>query len=253
VKTGLIGYTGFVGGYLSEIFPDASLYNSSNISEIVGENFDLLLISAMPAEKWKANKFPDEDKSNLENLKTALSATKASRVLLISTVDVFETPLRVSESDVPVCSASQAYGVNRRDFEKFIQGNFPKTWIVRLPGLVGTGLKKNVIFDIKQGKPTTGVPLNSVFQFYPMSRIGQDLQIVLKSTPGYFHFAVEPLSIFEICHEFGLDEKSFAPISTTAPLYDFRTERVNEWEKSGHYLLNKNECLQAIGRYLNDI
>lgn len=253
MNTGLIGHTGFVGGYLSEIFPYASLYNSSNISKIAGENFDLLLISAMPAEKWKANKFPEEDKENLESLKAALKEVKAKRVLLISTVDVFEAPSNVLETDVPFCSVSQAYGTNRRNFEEFIQTNFSQTWIVRLPGLVGKGLKKNVLYDIKHSKPTSGVPINSIFQFYPMSRLEQDLQIVLQSTPGYFHFAVEPLSIFEICYEFGLDEESFAPISTTAPSYDFRTERANAWDKSGHYLLNKNECLQAIGRYLNDI
>lgn len=253
MKIGLIGYTGFVGGYLSEAFPGAALYNSSNISDITGENFDLLLISAMPAEKWKANKFPEEDKATLESLKAAISDVQASSVLLISTVDVFEKPWRVSESSVPVCSATQAYGNNRRKFEEFIQTNFPQSWIVRLPGLVGTGLKKNVIFDIKHGKSTTGVPLNSVFQFYPMSRLRPDLKIVLQSSPGIFHFAVEPISIFEICQEFFLNEESFAPISAEAPSYDFRTERAMEWEKSGNYLLNKMECLQEIGRYLNDI
>jgi hypothetical protein len=253
MKTGLVGYTGFVGGYLREIFPDASLYNSRNISEIAGESFDLLLISAMPAEKWKANKFPDEDKENLESLKAALTKVKAERVLLISTVDVFEAPTNILETDVPIPSVNQAYGTNRRNFEEFIETNFPQPWIVRLPGLVGKGLKKNVIYDIKHGKPTSGVPINSIFQFYPMSWLKQDLKIVLKLEPGYFHFAVEPISMLEICQEFGLDEESFASISTTAPMYDFRTERANAWEKSGHYLLNKKECLKAIGRYLNDI
>lgn len=252
MKTGLVGYTGFVGGYLREIFPDASLYNSSNISEIAGENFDLLLISAMPAEKWKANKFPDEDKENLESLKAALTKVKADRVLLISTVDVFEEPTNVLETDVPVSSVRQAYGINRRNFEEFIETNFPQPWIVRLPGLVGKGLKKNVIFDIKHGKPTSGVPINSIFQFYPMSWLERDLKIVLKLEPGYFHFAVEPISMLEICKEFGLNQASFAVQSSSAPVYNFKTKNAEAWEKSGQYLLDKNECLQEIDRYLND-
>jgi hypothetical protein len=252
MKTGLVGYTGFVGGYLRQIFPDASLYNSSNMPEIAGENFDLLLISAMPAEKWKANKFPDEDKENLESLKGALKKVKAERVLLISTVDVFEKPTNILETDVPVSSVSQAYGTNRRNFEEFIVVNFPKSWIVRLPGLVGQGLKKNVIYDIKHGKPTSGVPINSVFQFYPMSRLERDLKIVLKLESGYFHFAVEPISMLEICQEFGLNQDSFAPQSSSAPFYNFKTKNAEAWEKTGQYLVDKTECMQEIDRYLND-
>lgn len=252
MKIGLIGYTGFVGGYLSEIFPDASLYNSVNISEISGESFDLIVISAMPAEKWKANKFPQQDKENLESLKLSLSNVEASRALLISTVDVFENPRGVFESDTPVCSISQAYGTNRRDFEEFVETKFPKSWIVRLPGLVGKGLKKNVIFDLRHGKPTDGVPVNSIFQFYPMSRLGRDLNVVLNLSPGYFHLAVEPLSVIEICKKFGLSEKAFAPSSAAAPSYDFRTEKSSAWGLEGHYIANKNESIQDIESYLND-
>ncbi len=253
MKIGLLGYTGFVGGYLCEIFPEAILYNSSNIEDISGSSFDLLLIAAMPAEKWKANKFPDQDKDNLERLKAVLAEVSATSVLLISTVDVFETPTNVLETDLPACSEAQAYGTNRRNFEVFIQTKFPQSWIVRLPGLVGRGLKKNVIYDIKHGKSTAGVPINSAFQFYPMSRLKQDLDIVLQLKPGYFHFAVEPVSMLELCKEFDLDPESLAPPSSMAPSYDFKTEHAEAWGKSGNYLVSKQESLQAIERYLVDI
>jgi hypothetical protein len=252
MKIALLGYTGFVGGYLKAIFPSASMYNSSNISEISGESFDLLLISAMPAEKWKANKFPEQDKENLEKLKGELSNVDSRQTVLISTVDVFEFPTGVLESDTPKCSESQAYGTNRRDFEQFIESKFSETWIVRLPGLVGPGLKKNVIYDLKNKQSTSAVPLNSVFQFYPMNRLQRDLHVVMKSTPGFFHLAVEPISMDEICDEFGLDKSAFALPSSAAPFYDFRTEKAVNWGQDGQYLVSKEECLEAIGNYLND-
>ena len=250
MKVALLGYTGFVGGYLKAIFPSAAMYNSSNISEISGESFDLLLISAMPAEKWKVNKFPEQDKENLEKLKNTLLSVDSRQAVLISTVDVFECPIGVLESDTPTCSESQAYGTNRRDFEKFIESKFPQTWIVRLPGLVGPGLKKNVIFDLKNKKPTSAVPINTVFQFYPMNRLQRDLQIVMNSSPGVFHLAVEPLSVNEICDEFELDKSAFALPNSAAAFYDFRTEKAVNWGQEGQYLVSKNECLEAIGNYI---
>jgi nucleoside-diphosphate-sugar epimerase len=253
MKTALIGHTGFVGSHLCNVFPTASLYNSSNIADARGNSFDLVVISAMPAEKWKANQFPQQDKDNLEILKGHLSQVKTSRVVLISTVDVFEKPEGQTESSVVSISAKHAYGKNRRNLEEFVQEKFQKSWIVRLPALVGHGLKKNVVFDIKNGKSTQSVPINSRFQFYPMDRLGHDLSVVMKSEPGFFHFAVEPLSVLEICEEFKLSEELFAPNSESAVSYDFRTEKSEFWDTQGNYLVDRDESLRAIGSYLNGI
>ena len=46
MKTGLIGHTGFVGTNLKEKYFFDKEYNSSNIKEIEGEQFDLLLCAA---------------------------------------------------------------------------------------------------------------------------------------------------------------------------------------------------------------
>ena len=59
----LIGYTGFVGGniYASSDNMIDGIYNSKNIKEAYGTNPDLLVYSGVPAQKFIANQYPDED------------------------------------------------------------------------------------------------------------------------------------------------------------------------------------------------
>lgn len=248
MKVGIVGHTGLVGGYLLEIYPDAKTYNSSNINEIETQKFDLLFVSAMPAVKWWANQNPKEDLENRLDIQKKISKVMSSRTVLISTVDVFANPNGADEATLGKFQAGQAYGQNRREFELFIQDTFPKTWIVRLPGLVGRGLKKNVLFDLKHGKSVESVPINSTFQFYPLNRLNKDLALVLAYEPGVFHFAAEPLSMSQISAALDVPETNFAPSSEKAPQYNFLTKKLGR--DGSPYLVSKAESLKAITDYV---
>lgn len=131
--TGLVGYTGFIGQNLLKQYNFDYTYNSKNISDIYNMHFDLLFISGISANKVFANTNPEEDLYNIQSLIYHLSKCSADRVVLISTIDVHNDDF---------------YGLNRLYAESEICKIFNNTSIIRLPGLYGSGLKKNLIFDI---------------------------------------------------------------------------------------------------------
>src|SRR5687768_17147850 len=110
MKRGLIGHTGFVGSNLARQTRFDATYNSSNIDTIAGEEFDLLVCSGVRAEKWIANANPEQDRAGIERLMSALKTVKAKQFILISTVDVFLTPIEVDESSVVETEKLHPYG-----------------------------------------------------------------------------------------------------------------------------------------------
>ena len=148
----LAGYTGFVGGNLAAAGAFAGLYNSKNIGEAFGTKPDILYYAAVPAEKFTANTFPEEDEKIILNAQENIRKIAPEKVVLISTVDVYEGTFPVTEKDA--ASGNGAYGKHRRMLETFVEETFKDHLIVRLPGLFGKGIKKNFIYDYIHYIPT---------------------------------------------------------------------------------------------------
>lgn len=84
MKIGLIGLTGYVGSYLYDNLPITNSYNSSTISTIRNESFDLLIIAA-PKFKIKVyNKNPEELLEDIYQIVKNLKEVTAKRVIVIS-------------------------------------------------------------------------------------------------------------------------------------------------------------------------
>src|SRR5438046_1711102 len=113
MRSGLIGYTGLVGGNLLRQASFQDLYNSRNIEEIAGRRYDLLVCAGAPASKWLANRDPEGDRRSLGRLMNALGQVQADRVVLISTIDVFPDSCLVDEGAEPDGSRQQPYGRHR--------------------------------------------------------------------------------------------------------------------------------------------
>ena len=143
----LVGYTGFVGSNLAQSAKFDGLYNSKNISEAFGTNPDVLYYSGVPAQKFIANKFPQEDFAIVENALENIKKINPEKVVLISTVDVYKKPNGKNEDSAMDTDGLLPYGANRLWLEQKVAENFSDHLIVRLPGLYGANLKKNFIYD----------------------------------------------------------------------------------------------------------
>jgi hypothetical protein len=152
-RAGLIGDTGFVGGILARDIPFSRTYNSRTINQIAGEKFDVLVCAGAPATMWAANSNPQADRENLQCLASALAECTAGRVILISTIAVFDDSSAGYTETNARYETAKAYGKHRRELEVHIMDRF-KAVVLRLPALFGLGLKKNFIFDIMNPIPS---------------------------------------------------------------------------------------------------
>ncbi|MEG0020588.1 MAG: NAD-dependent epimerase/dehydratase family protein, partial [Oscillospiraceae bacterium] len=143
----LVGYTGFVGSNLKESFNFDGLYNSKNVGEAFGTCPDILYYAGVPAQKFIANKYPKEDMAIIKNAVENIRRINPKRIVLISTVDVYQNPNGKDENSVMETQGLAPYGMNRLALESFVEENFSQRLIVRLPGLYGKNLKKNFIYD----------------------------------------------------------------------------------------------------------
>ena len=244
----LIGYTGFVGSTLLKQHSFECRFRSVNIDEIKGHKFDMVVCAAAPAQKWIANREPDADRQTIEGLITHLRTIKCKTFVLISTVDVFKIPVGVNEDTLVVETDLQPYGLHRRLLEKFVESHFPNHLIVRLPGLVGPGLRKNVIFDFLNNNNLHAIESRGLFQFYPMVNLWFDIQTALRVGLKLVHFTAEPLRVAELSAA-GFGETFNQILAGSPAIYDFQSKYVNVFGGHGVYQYSKREAIQAIRAY----
>ena len=125
MSSALIGYSGFVGQTLLRQRSFDDLYRSTNIQDIRGKSYDLVIGAGAPAKKWLANKDPEGDRLAIDTLISHLSEVKARTFVLISTVDVFKKPVEVDEDTVIDTEKLHPYGFNRWRLEQFVHNHFP--------------------------------------------------------------------------------------------------------------------------------
>lgn len=244
----LVGSSGFVGSLLARTEPFSASYRSSNIDQIRGGNFDLVVCAAAPAQKWIANREPLADLRNIEALMGHLESVRARRFVLISTVDVFRDPLGVDESS-PVDEAGlHPYGLHRRRLEQFVQSRFDAPLIVRLPGLVGPGLRKNVVFDFLNDNNLAAIDSRGLFQFYPMVNLWYDIRTALDHGLGLLHLTAEPVSVAEVALR-GFNRQFVQELAAPPAAYDMRSLHGALFGGSGLYQYSRRESLQAIRAY----
>lgn len=244
----LIGFSGFVGSTLLKQKKFHSLYRSNNMSTIHGHSFNHVVCAGAPAQKWLANKDPANDWQNINSLISHLKLIQCQTFILISTVDVFQNPIEVDEDSVIDEAGLHAYGLHRRQLEKFVASFFPNHLIVRLPGLVGPGLRKNVIFDVLNNNNLHMVDSRCIFQFYPMVNLWYNIQRALDLGLKLIHLTAEPISVSDMVLE-GFGKTFTQTLSNTPIRYDMRTRYAPLFNASGNYQYSARETIQAIRAY----
>ena len=244
----LIGYSGFVGSTLLKQAHFSALFRSTNIHEIENHEFDVVVCAGAPAQKWIANRDPADDRKKIDALIDHLRTIKCKKFILISTVDVFKEPIEVNESTPVDESGLHAYGLHRRMLEKFVEQHFPSHLIIRLPGLVGPGLRKNVIFDFLNNNNLYAIESRGVFQFYPMTNLWYDIQIALEAGLSLVHLTAEPISVADVSLQ-GFGRPFMQTLENPPARYDMQTRHAQIFGSGGQYQYCSRETIQAIRAY----
>lgn len=244
----LIGHTGFVGSTLKRQTRFEHLFNTSNIRDVAAQPYDTVVCSAAPAQKWIANREPEADWKNIQSLIRALDSITCNHLVLISTVDVFANPAGVDES-TPVESAGlHPYGLHRRRLEEFVESRFSSRTIVRLPGLVGPGLRKNVIFDLHNASNLQAIDSRAQFQFYPMVNLKADLQAARQQHIELLHLTSTPISVGEIAREVFGRQLDDTPSAEPAR-YNMLSRHAPDSQGNPGYQYDRRATLTALRAY----
>ena len=244
----LIGYTGFVGGNLRRQGTFDHLFNSSNIDDIRGRHFDRVVCAGTPGVKWRANQDPETDLAAVTRLIRALDHVEAGHVVVISTVDVYPTPVDVDEETPIDRAAGHAYGRHRLMLEDAVRARFATT-VLRLPGLFGPGLKKNIIYDLLHGNQVDQISPDSRFQFYDLTALTADIERVIAAGLEVVNLSTEPVSVAEVAREgFGM---TFENAAVPTPVrYDMRTKWGDRLGGRNGYLQDRRDVLDRIRAFV---
>ncbi len=247
--TSLIGHSGFVGGNLLANRSYDFVYRSTDIDTIRGRTFEHVVCSGVQAMKWWANLHPEEDKAGIERLLNPLSEVKTERFTLISTIDVYPAPREVDEDSDIERKGHHAYGLHRLEVEDWVKARFPQSLILRLPGLFGPGLKKNVIFDMMHDNNLDKVHPGGVFQYYDLRRLADDIDKAWQRGIGLLNISSEPLGTAEIRDRF-FPGKELGGSGAAPAGYDMRSKHANMWGGVDGYLYSKEQVIADLGDWL---
>jgi len=245
----LIGDSGFVGGNLLRQRTFDDTFNSKNIEQIVGRTFDLVVVAGVRAEKWIANGDPEGDLARIEGLVRCLDRVNARKLVLISTVDVFINPVDVDEDSPTPTTGLHAYGKNRRRLEEIVAARFD-AHIVRLGGLYGYGLKKNIIYDFLHDNDVHKIDSRGVFQFYNLDRLWADVSRAMENDIPLLHLPTEPVSVADVARAaFGIEFTN--EIAPQPARYDIHTKYAALFGGANPYLEGKTDELTGISAFVH--
>ena len=242
----LVGHTGFVGSNLFGQGNFSSTFNSSNINRMRERHFDTIWCAGVRAVKWWANQHPEEDWNGIADLLDVLANVTCERFVLISSVDVFQDPNGKTEADAPVREGLHPYGLHRLAVEDFVRERFERSTVMRLPGLFGPALKKNVIYDLLHDNHTEMIHADAQFQFYDLKSVHTDCATAVANGLDLVHFAVEPVSVRDVAKTaFGFDFENRPP-ETRPARYDFHTLHAELYGGAAPYIQNKQRVLDNL-------
>lgn len=247
----LIGYSGFVGSNLMQR-NYSKVFNSKNIHQIEGMKFDEITCAGVYAEKWKANLDEQKDWKQISELAKILKNVKAKKFTLISTVDVYNEKSCVDEDSKIYPNLSDPYGRNRYKFENLINDLFSDTTIVRLPGLFGPGLKKNIIFDMANKRLLDQIQQESIFQWYDITRLPTDIDTIHRNNIRLINLVTEPIKTKELIKNC-FSEIKLLPGNKQTVSYDIRTKYASIFNSDKNYIESSSTVFQKISKWKREL
>lgn len=245
----LVGHTGFVGGNLRAQHAFGELYNSKNIHEIRGRKLDTLVFAGAQAKKWWANQNPQADRAGIDSALEHLQHVSARRVILISTIDVLPPQPGLTEDFDPSSTENHAYGQNRLHLEIALFRMFESVHVIRLPALFGSGLKKNVIYDLLNDNLLEKINPDSAFQYYDLARLWQDIGLVVAHRIPRIHLFPQPIVTRRIVEAFFPGKQIGAEAGPPA-FYDYRTRYSDLFGRSDGYVASADDVMERMGAFI---
>lgn len=187
----LIGSHGTVGqSILDHVSVDCS-FNSDNIDTLKDYNIHTLIIAAPSGNRLYVNQNQEQDAATIDKILHAVAQTNPKHIVLIGSLDA------VVRHDTP-------YGSNRFMFEQRLR-EISTTTVLRLSTLIGSRIRKNILYDIKHTQYIEHIDPESVLQWCLLD----DLPNIIYNTPpgATLNVASVPIKNQDILDRFRPDLK----------------------------------------------
>ena len=244
----VIGHTGFIGSHLAENNQGALLYNSKNIVDIVGRQFDTVYCAGNYGTKWLANKNPKDDWKNIELLMSCIETISANRFVLISTIDVYDNPIGVTEANKIDTNTQSAYGLHRYKFETFIRSKFSNHTVLRLPIVYGHRFKKNIIFDLINNNQVEKIDPRAEVQLYCVDNLQSDIEKAIGNNIEVINIAVEPIAARDLAQ--GVFNKTLEEKKGDFFKTDMQSQYGELYNSNDTYLYSKESAMGEIREFV---
>lgn len=227
------------------------LYNSSNIGDIRGKSYDLIVSAANRADSHRINQHPAEDRAAIDEYLAVVATVHATKIVLVSTVCVYPGGTSPDETTPLSAEGLTPYGANRLHAEQRLYEQFD-VLALRLPQLYGIELKKGIVYDLLNDYRVEHIRPEGRFQYYDLRRLWADAQVALDAGINALNVATPPLSSARVAAEcFGIDiadqvvageESPFAQMYTR----DMRTIHSDLFGGPPGYLIQESAEVAAL-------
>jgi len=174
-----------------------------------------------------------------------LSKVKAKNFFLISTCEVYGKQKKTFENSIIKRDKNYAYGFNRLKLEEFVEKNFKKHHIVRLPIVYGKNFSKNFLYDLIHKKNLEKLNGNDIVQIYEVSNLNKHLKFIEKNKIFKINISSKPVKLKYIAEKFfdiKLKKKTFFRSINLKSIY-------GNYDKS--YFLSQRKTLKNLKFFLN--
>lgn len=219
----LIGSNGTIGQSLLDNQHFDAVYNSDNLQKIKEHTWDLIVCAAPSGNRLAINRGQTKDIEDCQQLAAVIEKCRTEKLVLISSVDAETAP-------------DSTYGRNRAWLENELS-QIHSTSILRLSTLIGTRIKKNVLFDLKHGLFLNSIDRDAELQWCVLNDLPQQIDISVNGLPGTRNIVSEPIKNSEIIDRF------FPHLSAEQT---HSTVRYNQRP----YVYTKQDIFRAMEQYL---
>lgn len=212
--------------------------------------FNELLFAGLPDCKERANKYSQEDDDIIKNMKDILRTIKVNRIIVISTIDVYNDTDRELDEDYD-CDwfINHPYGNHRYMFEYFIKNRFENHHIIRLPHIFTHSTKLHLISELTNNnfeKPL----IHRNYQFYCLDWLISDINVVIKNNIKLCNFSTEPIELTELMNILKISHENFDTYEK-GRFYYIITKHSKIFNSSKkNYIRNKDEVINLIENFI---
>jgi hypothetical protein len=184
----LIGSNGTIGQSLLDNMNFDAVFNSDNLEKIKEQTWNLVVCAAPSGNRLAINRGQTQDFKDCETIVNTLAQCKIKQLVLIGSVDAETAP-------------DSVYGRNRAWLEQELSQTHA-TSILRLSTLIGSRIKKNVLFDLKHNLFLDSLDRAAQLQWCILDDLPQQIDISLQGKCSIRSIVSEPINNSQIIDRF---------------------------------------------------